>query len=218
MHRQSLIDYGKPLQATEAPTPAPIGQRGAAARLALRRVPLRPPPAGRLFRSRRRPEARRARQPAAAVHARATRSPASWRRRGPTRTGVTQGQALRRLSLDRLRQVRAVRARATSTCATRRACSASPSTAATPRTCWCRIRAICSTWRASRPEIAGALMCSGLTGYGAIKKAIPYLRVGPAADRRSRRRRHDGAAVRARPDGQADLRRRHRRRASARPP
>jgi D-arabinose 1-dehydrogenase-like Zn-dependent alcohol dehydrogenase len=29
------------------------------------------------------------------------------------------------------------------------------------------------------PEIAGALMCSGLTGYGAIKKALPYLRVGP---------------------------------------
>jgi len=29
------------------------------------------------------------------------------------------------------------------------------------------------------PEIACALMCSGLTGYGAIKKAIAYLRVGP---------------------------------------
>lgn len=29
------------------------------------------------------------------------------------------------------------------------------------------------------PEIAGALMCSGLTGFGAIKKALPYLRVGP---------------------------------------
>jgi D-arabinose 1-dehydrogenase-like Zn-dependent alcohol dehydrogenase len=29
------------------------------------------------------------------------------------------------------------------------------------------------------PEIAGPLMCSGLTGYGAIKKALPYLRVGP---------------------------------------
>ena len=29
------------------------------------------------------------------------------------------------------------------------------------------------------PEIAGPLMCSGLTGYGAIKKAIPYLRAGP---------------------------------------
>ena len=29
------------------------------------------------------------------------------------------------------------------------------------------------------PEIGGALMCSGLTGYGAIKKAIPHLRVGP---------------------------------------
>src|SRR5262245_8689348 len=29
------------------------------------------------------------------------------------------------------------------------------------------------------PEIAGPLMCSGLTGYGAIKKALPYLKFGP---------------------------------------
>jgi D-arabinose 1-dehydrogenase-like Zn-dependent alcohol dehydrogenase len=29
------------------------------------------------------------------------------------------------------------------------------------------------------PPIACALMCSGLTGYGAVKKAIPYLRAGP---------------------------------------
>jgi D-arabinose 1-dehydrogenase-like Zn-dependent alcohol dehydrogenase len=29
------------------------------------------------------------------------------------------------------------------------------------------------------PEIAGPLMCSGLTGYGAVKKALPYLRFGP---------------------------------------
>ncbi|HEU0159974.1 MAG TPA: alcohol dehydrogenase [Hyphomicrobiaceae bacterium] len=29
------------------------------------------------------------------------------------------------------------------------------------------------------PELAGALMCSGLTGYSAIKKASPYLRAGP---------------------------------------
>jgi D-arabinose 1-dehydrogenase-like Zn-dependent alcohol dehydrogenase len=29
------------------------------------------------------------------------------------------------------------------------------------------------------PEIGAALMCSGLTGYGAIKKALPHLRVGP---------------------------------------
>ena len=28
------------------------------------------------------------------------------------------------------------------------------------------------------PGIAGALMCSGLTGYGAIKKALPYLKFG----------------------------------------
>jgi D-arabinose 1-dehydrogenase-like Zn-dependent alcohol dehydrogenase len=29
------------------------------------------------------------------------------------------------------------------------------------------------------PAIAGALMCSGLTGYGAVKKALPHLRAGP---------------------------------------
>jgi D-arabinose 1-dehydrogenase-like Zn-dependent alcohol dehydrogenase len=29
------------------------------------------------------------------------------------------------------------------------------------------------------PDIAGALMCSGLTGYSAIKKAVAYLRAGP---------------------------------------
>jgi D-arabinose 1-dehydrogenase-like Zn-dependent alcohol dehydrogenase len=29
------------------------------------------------------------------------------------------------------------------------------------------------------PELAGALMCSGLTGYSAIKKAVSYLRTGP---------------------------------------
>jgi D-arabinose 1-dehydrogenase-like Zn-dependent alcohol dehydrogenase len=29
------------------------------------------------------------------------------------------------------------------------------------------------------PEIAGPLMCSGLTGYGAVKKALGFLRAGP---------------------------------------
>jgi D-arabinose 1-dehydrogenase-like Zn-dependent alcohol dehydrogenase len=29
------------------------------------------------------------------------------------------------------------------------------------------------------PEIAALLMCSGLTGYGAVKKALDYLRLGP---------------------------------------
>jgi D-arabinose 1-dehydrogenase-like Zn-dependent alcohol dehydrogenase len=29
------------------------------------------------------------------------------------------------------------------------------------------------------PEIAGPLMCSGVTAYGALRKALPYLRLGP---------------------------------------
>ena len=93
------------------PTPKPQGTRGAAARLPLRRVPLRHPPAGRLFRSGRRPEARRARQPAACPSRLGHEIAGTVEAAGPEAQGVSQGQALRRLSLDRLRQVRAVRAR-----------------------------------------------------------------------------------------------------------
>ena len=60
------------------------------------------------------------------------------------------------------------------------------------------------------PEIAGPLMCSGLTGYGAIKKALNFLRAGPLLIVGPRRRGHDGASVRTRAHGQADLRRRYR--------
>ena len=45
------------------------------------------------------------------------------------------------------------------------------------------------------PEIAGALMCSGLTGYSAIKKAVAYLRAGPVLIVGLGGRRHDGSAV-----------------------
>ena len=60
------------------------------------------------------------------------------------------------------------------------------------------------------PEIAGPLMCSGLTGYSAIKKGRTVSARRAAADRRARWRRHDGPAVRPRPDGQTDPGGRHR--------
>jgi D-arabinose 1-dehydrogenase-like Zn-dependent alcohol dehydrogenase len=55
------------------------------------------------------------------------------------------------------------------------------------------------------PEIAGPLMCSGLTGYGAIKKAVAFFACGAVADRRARRGRHDGPAIRTSHDGQPIL-------------
>ena len=79
----------------------------------------------------------------------ATRSPARWRRRAPMRRASPRASAMPPIPGSAAASAGCARA-ATSTCATRPACSASPSTAAMPRTCWCRTRAICSTWRASR--------------------------------------------------------------------
>ena len=110
MLRQSLIDYGKPLEATEAETPAPKGSEvllrvshcgvchsdlhlqdgyfdlGGGQKLDVRGNRPLPFTLGHEI--------------AGTVEA-----------AGPEAQGVRQGQALRRLSLDRLRQVRAVRAR-----------------------------------------------------------------------------------------------------------
>ena len=148
----------------------------------------------------------------------ATRSPAPSRRRGPRRRASPRASATPPIPGSAAASAGCARA-ATSTCAMRPACSASPSTAAMPPMCWCRIRAICSTSRASRPEIAGAadvLRASPATAPS--RRPLPYLRAGPADDRRPRRRRHDGPAVRPRADGQADPGGRHRRRPSARRP
>ena len=85
-----------------------LGDRGPHPRQPLRRLPQRRPPAGRLFRAWGRPSARRAARPRAALHAR----PRDRRqgRRGRARGGGCRGRrALRGLSLDRLRRLRALR-------------------------------------------------------------------------------------------------------------
>ena len=48
------------------------------------------------------------------------------------------------------------------------------------------------------PALAGAYMCSGLTAYSALKRIAEHARARPGAAGRARRRRHDGAGVRAR--------------------
>ena len=176
MHRQSLVDYGKPLQDTEAPTPAPKGSE----------VLLRVSHCGVCHSDVHlqdgyvdlgdgdKLDVRSGRH--AAAHARPRDRRHAWRRMGPEAQGCHEGQALRRLSLDRLRRVRHVQARPRAS-VQRRARSASRSTAAIPSTCWCRIRDTCSTSTAC-PEIAGALMCSGITGYGASRKRSASARAG----------------------------------------
>ena len=63
---------------------------------------------------------------------------------------------------------------------------------------------------------AGALMCSGLTAYAALKRLGGPRRARAAAAGRHRRRRPDGPGARARDVRHGAFRRRHRRRRSAR--
>ena len=129
---------------------------------------------------------------------------------GPEAKGVDARQALRRLSVDRLRQVRAVRAR-------RRAhVQRAPRARRHRRRRLCHARAGAASalsprrggHRAGHRRRADVLRPHRLWRHQ--EGACPTCKRRPAADRRARRRRHDGAAVRPRAHGQADLRRRHR--------
>ena len=176
MHRQSLVDYGKPLQATEAPTPAPQGSE----------ILLRVSHCGVCHSDLHLQDGyfdlgggQKLLTCAATVPCpsrSATRLPARSRRRAPMRQASRAGSALCGLSLDRL----------AAGCARgdEHLCNA-------PRVLGVTVDGGYATHvmlphprylldvEGIAPEIAGALMCSGLTGYGAIKKAIPYLRAGP---------------------------------------
>ena len=178
MHRQSLVDYGKPLQATEAPTPY--------ARRAARCCCGSPIAACATPTSTCRTAISiwaAARSSTCAAIARcpsrwATRSPAPWRRRGPTRRASANGK--------RYAAYPWIGCGKCGLCARgdEHLCNA-------PRVLGVTVDGGYATHvlvphprylldvEGIAPEIAGALMCSGLTGYGAIKKAIPYLRAGP---------------------------------------
>ena len=104
LRRQSLTAYGAPLCETIVDCPQPTRHRGTGAHPSLRRLPLRPAHAGRLFPAGRRQEARRPRRPRIAVHAR----PRDRGRGRARRRGGRRREARRRgrgLSLDRLRQL-----------------------------------------------------------------------------------------------------------------
>ena len=131
--------------------PAAAWHRGARPRAPLRRVPLRPAHAGRLFPAGRRQEARRARRPHPALHARPrdhrrdrARRPdaadALARETGPDLPQLEAGRPVAVYPWIGCGNARPARA-AKRTSAPRHAISASRSTAATPVTCCCRIRA-----------------------------------------------------------------------------
>ena len=177
MHRQSLVDYGKPLQDTEAPTPTPAGTEvvlrvshcgvchsdlhlqdgyfdlGGGKKLDVRGNRPLPFTLGHEI--------------AGTVEA-----------VGPEAKGVAKGQRYAAYPWIGCGKC-GLCARGDEHMCDAPACSASRSTAATRPTCWCRIRAICWTWRASRPRSPAPLMCSGLTGYGADQEGLPHLRAGP---------------------------------------
>ena len=142
MHRPSLVDY-EAAATTEAATPSPAGTEGCCGSpIAALATPIFI--CRLLFRSGRRPEARRARQPPLPF----TLGHETPARRGGGARGARgqQGQALRRLSVA-----------GCGTCGLcargRRAYVHAPRALGVTvdggyaPTCCCRIRAICSTWR-----------------------------------------------------------------------
>ena len=108
-------------------------------------------------------------RPHAAVHARPRDRRRDRARRAGRRRRPAPGARSRSIPGSAAAPARPAGA-ARRTSAPRRAISASMSTAASPSMCWCRIRAICSTMRRLPPSFAGALMCSGLTAYAALKR------------------------------------------------
>ena len=100
--------YGEPLSATEAPCRSRRAAKCCCS-VMLRRLPQRSPSPGRLFRSRRRQATRHPLAAAIFPSRSAMRSPAMSSAAGPDVAGPIDADALRRLSLDRLRRLLPVR-------------------------------------------------------------------------------------------------------------
>ena len=208
MHRQSLTAYGAPLCETVVEAPQPQGNRSAGAHRALRRLPLRPAHARRLF-----PCSATASNSTCGAAARcrsrsAMRSPAKSKARG--RRPSCAGRQGRGLPLDRLRPMRRLqggrgkhlRGAAPSRHHGRRRfrhARAGPASALSDR-----LRAAFAVLR-RRADVLGA---HRLCGAQAARRPR---RARAAAAGRPRRRRLDGAGAGARDVRQRALRRRHRR-------
>jgi D-arabinose 1-dehydrogenase-like Zn-dependent alcohol dehydrogenase len=177
MHRQSLIEYGKPLQATEAPTPAPKGSE----------VVLRVTHCGVCHSDLhlqdgyfdlgggQKLDVRSGRQlPFTFGHEIAGTVEAA----GPEAQGVAKGKffaAYPWIGCDKC----ALCARGDEhMCASPRVLGVTVDGGYATHVVVPHPRYLLDV-AGIAPEVAGALMCSGLTGYGAVKKAIPYLRAGP---------------------------------------
>ena len=157
--------------------PQAAGHRGAAAHQPLRRMPLRPPPAGRLFRPRRRPEARRARQPPAALHP-GPRDRRHGRGGGPEAKGVEPGKFYAAYPWIGCGKCGLCARGDEHLCNAPRVLGVTVDGGYATHVVVPHPRYLLDV-EGIPHEIACALMCSGLTGYGAIKKALPHLRAGP---------------------------------------
>ncbi len=176
MQRQSLVAYAKPLETTEVPTPVPQGSE----------VLLRVSHCGVCHSDIHLQDGyfdlgggnKLDVQAAASCRSRwVTRLRALSKRSGRTPRALRSASVTQHILGSAVESAGFALA-VMSICATRRARSASRSMVATPPIAWCRIQVLPRRHR-HRSGDRGALMCSGLTGYSAIKKAVAFQKAGP---------------------------------------
>ena len=121
--------------------------------------------------------------------------------RRPRRQGRQGGRPPARQSMDRLRRMQGVQARRRAALPASRRTSACSAHGGYATTCWCRIRAICSTSATLTPERAAPLACSGVTTYRRAEEGRPTLLQRRAGGHHRRRRARPDGRDAARQDG-----------------
>ena len=194
--RQSLTAYAAPLCETIVDCPQPRGSEVLVRVRALRRLSFRHPHAGRLFQACRREETRRSRRPHASLHARA-RDRRRDRGRRSRRAGRKPGAEVAVYPWIGCGACGACGAGEENFCAAPRHLGIYADGGFATHVLVAHPRYLLD-YAPLLPSFAGALMCSGVTAYAALKRLSPSVRSADRSAGRARRRRHDGTYDRAR--------------------
>lgn len=177
MHRQSLVEYGQPLQATEAPTPVPQGTE----------VLLRVSHCGVCHSDLHLQDGYFDLGGGQKLDVRSGRPlPFTFGHEisgtveavGPEAQGVTKGQPYAAFPWIGCGKCAVCQRGDEHICSTPRALGITVDGGYATHVMVPHPRYLLD-FKGIAPQVAGALMCSGLTSYGAIKKTLPFLRIGP---------------------------------------
>ena len=179
LRRQSLTAYAAAALRDRRRLPGAAGQRGAGPHRALRRLPFRPAHAGRLFHARRRQDSSTCATGRTLPFTLGHEIAGVVERAGPGRRGRKARRQGRGLSLDRLRRLRRLPGRRGKPLLAPTAISASPADGGFASHVLVPHPRYLIDYAPLSPSFAGALMCSGLTAYSALKRLQAHAARGP---------------------------------------